>query len=410
MNKKYTRTQLIKLIGELTSLRKGEGLVPSKLQTKLAIRGVAARLTHNQPDSVTNHQMYNLLLTELSQLPGTETARALRSAFGLTDKASRLSARRHSLAQEINKHPDTIERYENQAIADFAALLLEKEAVVLDMPASVGPSYTRLLEEQNTTLRQLANISLAAHLSLDTHSDDLLSYLESSRKPYLNATVTLAFLPSSRGSQWYRFKLTYNFQGMRDTYRIAVVLNNKDGERLMEAGLIDDFHQLNDPTRPALEISAIIANSKFILKNQSTNAQKLLRLSQLDSKTTSTALKAADTTFFMPCWLFEINIPPEWRVPGVTYEYQSIVNLKASEHYAYWYSPGLMFLRKLSFDFSHFPDADSWQFFLQPFLGHTSGTLIEEKRLFTLHANNWIMPGHGIALMWQEKHSSNPQT
>lgn len=402
VNKRYTKPQLAKLIKELTGLRKGEGLVPSKLQSVATIRAVVAQLTRNQPDSLTNHRIYNFLLEELAQFPHTDVTKALRSAFGLVNPAPRLSIRRKQLSRMMQKHTDTIERYENQAIANFAAHLLEKEADAMK-GAQDQPSYVGVVEKQNEALKQLASISLSTHLSLDSHASNLLQYLESSRKPYLNATVALAFLPSSRGSEWYRFKLTYGFQGVRETYRIAVVLDNKDGERLMEAGLIDDFHKLNDPSRLSREISSIIANSKFILKNSSAGMQKLLRLNKIDVKTSHKILRSVSATLHEPCWLLEVAIPFEWQSPEVSYEYQSIVNLSAKEHYAYWYSPGLMYLKKLTFDFSHFPGADSWHFFLQPFLGHASGVFAEEARQFTFQADSWIMPGHGIALIWQEK-------
>lgn len=376
--------------------------MPSKLQSVSTIRAVVAQLTRHQPDSLTNHRIYNFLLEELALFPDSDTMKALRNALGVVNPAPRLSMRRKRLSEIMQKHTDTIERYENQGMTVFAAHLLEKEADAMTHVRD-QPSYVGVVEKQNEALKQLAVISLSTHLSLDSHADNLLQYLESSRKPYLNSTVTLAFQPSSRGSQWYRFKLTYNFQGVREAYRVAVVLNNKDGERLMEAGLIDDFHKLNDPSRISREISSIIANSKFILKNSSVGMQKLLRLNEIDPKTSHKILRSVSATLRESCWLLEVAIPFEWQTPEVTYEYQSIVNLNANEHYAYWYSPGLMYLKKLTFDFSHFPDVDSWHFFLQPFLGHASGVFREEERRFMFQADSWIMPGHGIALIWQEK-------
>ncbi len=402
VQKRYTKQLHIRLAKELASLRKGEGITPAKLQEKITLRTVAARATRVQLDSITNHQVYDFLLTEVGYLPNSPAFSALRNAFGITNTSGRLSFRRAHLARELNKHTDTIERYENHGIDNLATALLERESSILKTTPSQTPSYVQELEKQTTALRQMVSTGLSAHLSLGSRSEDLIKYLELSRTPYLDTTVHLSFLPSSRGSQWYRFKLAYYFQGARNVFRVAVVLDSKDGEHLMQAGLIDDFHQLNDPTRATREISTIIANSKFILKDPSASTQKLLRLKELEPATALRLLRSADTSFAKPCRLLEIEIPANWQLPQVTYEYHSIVNLRAAEHYAYWYSPGLMFLKKLTFDFSQFPDADWWQFHVQSFMGHTTGTLLENERIYTLQSNSWIMPGHGISLVWQE--------
>lgn len=403
MQKRYTKQFHARLVKELTGLRKGEGLAPAKLQEKPTIRTIAARATNIQTDSITNHQVYDFLLAELVHLPNSFPFTALRNALGITNTANHLSNRRAYLAREIERHADTIERYENRGISHFAGLLLEKESSALktEVPPQI-PSYVQDLERQTNALRQMVSTGLSAHLSLGPRAEHLIKYLELSRTPYLDTTIQLSFLPSSRGSEWYRFKLVYNFQGARNVFRVAVVLDSKDGERLMQAGLIDDFHQLNDPSRSAREISTIIANSKFILRNPSSGTQKLLRLKEIESATALRLLRSADTAFTKPCRLLEIEIPPEWQSPDITYEYHSIVNLRADEHYAYWYSPGLIFLKKLTFDFSEFPDANRWNFHVLSFMGHTTGTLLSKERRYTLQSNTWIMPGHGIGLVWQE--------
>lgn len=401
VQKRYTKLRHSKLTKELAWLRKGEGITPAKLHDTSIIRAIAAHATHTPPDSITDYQIYNFLLTELARLPDNLFYKAMNSAFGITSSALHLATRRKQLAQELNRHSDTVERYENKGIQDFANKLLEHESTALITPPT-RTAYLQELEAQTTALRTIAAASLAAHLPLGNHADDLLRYLELSRQPYLQATVTLSFLPSSRGDEWYRYKLVYCFQGSRETFRIAVVFDRKDGERLMQAGLIDDFHQLNNAEQSSREISTIIANSKFILKDTARNTQKLLRLKALETEAAMRILQASSATFNKACVLLEIKIPPEWQTSSTAYEYHSTVNLRAAEHYAFWYSPALMYLKKLTFDFSHFPDPDRWQFFLQPFLGHNTGTLFEDERLFMFQAHSWIMPGHGIALIWQE--------
>lgn len=402
MQKKYTKHRYLRLVKELTNLRKGEGIAPSKLHDKPTLKLVAAHATHTPADSMTDYQAYNFLLAELARLPNNLFSTAMNRAFGLTSQAKHLATRRRQLADESHKHPDTIERYENRGIQDFASRLLEYESLTAT-EAPAQSAYLQELETQTAALRQISAVSLSAHLPLGDYAGELLKYLELSRQPYLQATINLAFLPSSRGGSWYRFKLTYCFQGARETFRIAVVFDRKDGERLMQAGLIDDFHQLNNPSQQAREISTIISSSKFVLKDAARNSQKLLRLQELAPESSLRILQAADTPFNKACILLEVKIPEEWQTPDTIYEYHSIVNLRADEHYAYWYSPAMIYLKKLTFDFSHFPAADRWHFFLQPFLGHNTGTLLEKERLFILQANSWIMPGHGLALIWQEQ-------
>lgn len=396
------RISQVKLVKELASLRKGEGLAPIKLQNKLIIRTMVARAAATPTDQLTNNQVYSFLLEELAQLSKSNTTLALHNAFGINSAAGKLASRRLHLAGQLNKHTDTIERYENQALQNFAAHLIKRST----LPKSSSPPssyYLQELEAHTQTLRTITAEGLSRYLSLEGYGEDLMKYLELSRRPYLDATVHIHLLPSSLGDKWYRFKLSYSFKGKRESFRVAVVLNSTDGEILMASGLIDDFHQLNHFDNPKRDIKAISANSKFILKSPATNTQKLLRLHELNHEETAIILQSTSKPLTESCWILGADIPREWQTPESTYEHHSVINLDTREHYAYWYAPTLMYLKKLTFDFSEFPRAESWHFSLQPFLGHSPGTIITEKNLYTLHLNNWIMPGHGIMLLWEEK-------
>src|SRR5687768_13331151 len=115
-----------KLIQELSSLRKGGGLAPHKLQQKPTIRTLVARATNTSADNLTDNQVYNFMLSELSRLASTNTVAALKNAFGIDSHHKKLFLRRSELAAKLAKHPDTIERYENQGINNFAAHLTER--------------------------------------------------------------------------------------------------------------------------------------------------------------------------------------------------------------------------------------------------------------------------------------------
>lgn len=394
------RVQQAKLIKELAALRKGEGMTPAKLQDKQAIRTIATRILLTPVDNLANNQVYNFLLAELATLPKTAFTHSLENAFGINAINGTLATRRHHFAVCLSKHPDTIERYENKAINSFATHLIGRSTLPDNAP-SLQPSYLQEFEAQTHTLRAMTSMGLSSYLSIGTYGEDLMKYLELSCRPYLDASVHIHLLPSSLGNDWFRFKLTYSFKGPRKLFRVAVVLNTTDGENLMASGLIDDFHQLNHFDNPKRDIKAISANSKFILKNLVTAKQKLLRLQEIDNEQAARILQSTSKPLCDQCWILGANIPPAWQTPETTYEHHSIINLDTKEHYAYWYAPALMYLKKLTFDFSEFPRADSWNFSVQPFLGHSPGTIIAEKQLYTLHLSNWVMPGHGIILLWK---------
>ncbi|HEX6258099.1 MAG TPA: hypothetical protein VFZ48_01310 [Candidatus Saccharimonadales bacterium] len=392
-----------RLIQELSPLRKGKGIAALRLHNKPTLRTIAARSLAISPDSLTDSQLYIFLTSELSSMGTDHTIIALQNALGISASHDTLSERRRHLSALTAKHPDTIERYENEGISKFAAYLAERDllAPVNNDTSPVSPLYLRELEAQAQATRTMTVTGLTHHLSLADYGEELMHYLESPRKPYIDTTVHIALLPSSRGSGWYRFRLTYSFCGGRESFRVAVVLNSADGEQLLANGLIDDYHQLHNPTNPERDIKAIIANSKFMIRNSQTNAQKLLRLRALQTKQAEQVLQSASTPLNDSVWLLHIAVPPRWQTEECTYVYQSLLELQIGS-YAYWYAPTLMLLQQLSLDFSQFPQVDQWEFSLQPFLGHSPGT-VAEKYVYTLHLNNWIMPGHGIMLMWQLK-------
>lgn len=353
---------------------------------------------HVQTDSTTGNQLYDAVITQVALLPRLHTTTALRYAFGIDMPSSKLAQRRHQLAKILKKHPDTIERYENTAFELFATHLLEQSATTIESEAN-SHEYIQQVEEKAKVTREIASLSLGSHLSIGDAANDLMKTLEIPYRPYLNTTVHLAFLPSHRGDDWYRFSLIRNFQGARSTFRVAVVLHETDGEELLNAGLVDDFHKLNNSRDPEREIKTIITTSKFTIKHHGT--KKLLRLGKLDQTTTRRLLRSTNLPMESTCWILEVTIPLDLQQPDVSYKHQSVINLRADEPYAYWYSPGLTQLKKLTVDFSQFPHANRRKFFIQPFLGNVSGHLDEKRRCFSISSQHWIMPGHGIALIWQ---------
>ena len=328
------RISQVKLVRELTLLRKGEGLTPMKLQGKPIIRTISARAAATPIDQLTNNQVYSFLLEELTRLPKTNLVLALHNALGINSVAGKLAVRRSHVAAQLKKHTDTIERYENQAIHDFGAHLIKRSSIPQYSPPSHSSYYLQELEAHTQTLRTITTAGLSRHLSLEGRGEDLMKYLELSRRPYLDATVHIQLLPSSLGDKWYRFKLHYSFKGKRESFRVAVVLSSADGENLMASGLVDDFHQLNHFDNPKRDIKAISANSKFIVKNPTANTQKLFRLRELDPKDTALVLRSTSKPLTQPCWILGVDIPREWQTSESVYEHHSVINLDTEEQYA----------------------------------------------------------------------------
>jgi hypothetical protein len=400
MHKKYTKHHLT-LVAELASLRKGSGLTPAKLQGKAGIQEVIAR-THNG-SGFTNSQIHNLLLTEISKLPNSTTSTALRYAFCLDDNiqaCNTLFQRRRELADRLGKHPDTIIRYENQAIHNLA---LQLEEPTSTSPLLLSPQDAGARQLQTTALHTAAVASLSGLLPIATHAPELVNYLEQSQRPYLEMNIDITFSASPRGTNWYRVETAYNFQGKRSAFRLAVVLDNEDGEYLIAQGLIDDFHKLNDRVDPKREIRTIINGSRFIAYDRMAATQKLLRFQELDPNEVNLLLQSVGKPLKSYCRFLEVTIPAQWQKENIDYEYRSSFSLRDDIHYAYWYAPSMMFLKKLTFDYSQFPSAASWNFIVMPFLGNITAESTRTSHSFITRPTNWIMPGHGIALMWEAK-------
>src|SRR5688500_947295 len=151
MHKKYMRRR-DKLKAEITSLRKGRGVSFAKIHDKPLLREAIAQAMGIEGNSITSSQVYNSLLTEISKLPHTPVFAALRYALSLADDTKTdgtLHQRRRRLASSLGKHPDTIIRYENQAISDLAERLDELGRNTVLTESSNGTSGHTLLKRLN---------------------------------------------------------------------------------------------------------------------------------------------------------------------------------------------------------------------------------------------------------------------
>lgn len=395
-----------KIIKELSLLRKGRGVSPAKMTYCSLLREIAAGAIGVDSNSITNSQAHNLLLAEIAKLPSTPPSMALRYAFSLAEEAKNfgsLTQRRAALAKALNKHTDTIIRYENQAIGELAQYLVDSHNTALKPLTSPSHSVTILESQHRNIMRDTVILNLPGFLPVANRAHELVDLLEQSQRPFLEMSVEIKFLPSSRGNNWYRLEARYAFSGTRNMFRIAAVMDSRDGERLMTHGLIDEFHELNNKIDPTQEMRSIINTSCFIAYNHSAKSRKLFRFKELEPMQTDRLIQSIGEPLKAQCRLLEVIIPSKWQEENITYEYRSTLNLRDDIHYAYWYAPSMMYVKKLVFDYSDFPGVDSWNFIVMPFLGNLVGEGVRTPYSFVAHPNNWIMPGHGIALVWEAK-------
>ncbi len=374
-----------------------------------ALRELAARAMALDNNQITNSQVHNFLLAEIAKLPHTIPFMALRCAFGIGDTViadQTLSQRRDNLSGILHKHPDTIVRYETHAINDLAAQLEASGYDVrsLDRSRMVNSSAAyRRLNMQSTIIRDTVKLSFPGLLPVANRGPELLDYLEQSQRPFLEASVDIKFAPSSRGPDWYRLNVKYMFMGVRETFRLAIVMDGEDGEQLLVQGLVDDFQKLNDTIDPRQEIRTMRNNSKFIAYNPASNSQKLFRFHELDPIQTDALLHSSSKPLKAPFRVLEVKLPAKWQGEDIVYEYHSTFNLRDDIHYAYWYAPSMMFVKKFSFDYSEFPRIDAFNFVIIPFLGNITGNSTRKKHSFVVRPNSWVMPGNGIAVVWDAK-------
>jgi hypothetical protein len=398
-NKKVNYT----LQKEFYSLRKGEGITTLKLENLTLLPAIIAKAIGLPPQDTSIEQLHAYLIHEVNTLNKELEIMALRNAFGLEwEKPSTLTKRRLALASKLNKHVDTVEAYENRAIATLARRLISYDAQdVKTLPQAIEPSMPAHYFEG--ALRSLVSKGLGELLQVNTREMELLRCFSPNSQPYLDASVEWLFLPSTRGKDWYSNRIRYTFRRKKDYFRVAVTASSLDCEALMISGVVDEVIKLDRSPYDEFEMTDILQNTRFVVK-ETNGRQQLYAFTELSQAVTQhllTPLWQIDKT---DCRIIEVQIPKEKMSDETVFEYWLTYHIQLREQHAYWYSPSLMFLNNITLDISRFPDRKKWDFHILPFFGHVfPGTLESTGDRFTMPANSWIMQGHGIALTWQHK-------
>lgn len=391
---------------ELQLLRKGAGLVVWKLEQTHELRKIVARKLETQPRQLTAAQTYAYLLHEISGLSNKDAMDALKNAYRLEPSLpSALTRRRMEFSLQIGRHPDTIKAYEDQAIDELTHHLLAPVEAT-SKPAEVLPPKQRT-HSLEKALQRSAIESLAGLYEFGSHAKEIVRILGKSPEPYLDANVECILLPSKRGSKWYTYRYRYTFRSPKKTFRIGITSSAHDTGVLIASGLFDEMIQLNEGANFDEELPGIIDNCRFIVHDTEENIQQSLWFTEMESPKRRELLGHVWQIDADACRVIELQVTPKEYGNLASYELRFDYDLRVDEHYAYWETPGLMYLNTLTIDVSQFPQREKWQFFLKPFLGATfTGSFDPSGNRFTLPAGSWITAGQGIVVIWQEKTTS----
>lgn len=394
------------LIVELQSLRKGSGLVVWKLQHLAVLRGIIARQLGVDADTLAVSQMHAYLLYELSELGEGDVAKAVRNAYAIGQEHDphSLTHRRADLSLRLNRHPDTIKAYENEGISQLAHRLTTYAALPTSakghIPSTVKEKHVGL-DSMEKALKKTVVEGLAGLYTLGGRGVEALRPFGRSKHPYLDTNIELVLSPSSRGDDWFLYKLRYMFRSTKSIFRIGIVTNAQDCGMLMSSGLFDEVTQLNQDADFDREIADIISSWRFIVHDKETGIQHPFWFTELDATIRRDLLTPVWQVDADVCRVIEVHIPEDLQGESISYELRCIYNLRVGERYAYWEAPGLMYLNTITIDVSQFPHREQRQFFIKPFLGTAFPGLLEPGgSKFTLPASSWLMLGHGIVIIW----------
>ena len=394
------------ILSELRSLRKGSGLSPWKVRRATTLRSVIAAQMSLDVSEISPAQVYEYLIDVLTKLGDSVEARATRNAFALgTTSDQSLMKRRQDFSKSLGRHADTVEIYENHGIDELANRLVSVEGVI---EAKTITPKGRVHTPAMDTARSMITQGMAELYALGPRASEVHKFFDRQVMPYLDANVEWLLRRSSKGSDWYEYALRYTFRTKKDLYRIGIVTSVHDCEILMASGIVDDVIKLvGENIDLQEETERITTSCQFIVHDSEHGTRLPLHFQLLPSTERETLLKPMWQSNHGSINIIEVQIPYS-SDESTIYEYSQTFDVCVSEHYAYWYSPGLMYLNNITIDFSDFPNREKWKFYVQPFLGPVfPGALGYDTHRYSVAARNWIMQGHGFALMWQEAERSS---
>jgi hypothetical protein len=397
------------LIQELRTLRKGAGLTLRRLSQALTLRAVVAERLNKLPADVTLSQVHTALIEELNQLGEGIEARATRNALAIGHRGDpqNITTRRSDFALKYSRHSDTVEAYENHGIEEIADRLLGS---LRSMPSAANATdYDSINDDDpqqrraSTDAREMVSAGLQLLYPFPSHAKDMIKAFGRAQNPFVDVNIEWRLLPSDRGQDWYSYNFKYTFRAAKNRYLIGVVSSTHDCEVLMSSGIVDDVMVLSADTDYDQEIASIQHSCRFVIRDQSSGTQQALSFALINDESKQSLLQSAWPIDMESCQLLQVELPEPSNYEDVVCEYLMSLELRVNEHYCFWWAPRLMHINNITVDVSHFPNRHDWRFFIQPFLGTLlPGGMEPTGDRYTLPAGEWIMPGHGIAIIWQE--------
>lgn len=397
------------LLQSLQTLRKGVGLTPWRLAKQPQLKQAIARKCGLESQALSMQQAYNYVLYELRELGNSAEAQATRNAFAVDQEHNpgTLMQRRTLLATQLRRHSDTIETYENQGIKRLVTRLLDpdilpttqaverpRKTVATTTASSAKPPPTN----SHTIARQMVTYGLSELYSLGLHASEILSVFGSGHSTYQDTTLALTLGHSSRGPDWYTYKLQGTFRTQQQRLRVGVVKTIADYNTLLASGLVDDVLKLNDTAQLAEEVAHIRDHCFVIYHDLEHSTQQLSHFGTIDL---SDRLQAIWGLHSEMCQILELALPQNETMASL-YEYRWVFDLRIDQPYAFWKASGLTYLNTISIDVSHFPQKQTKRFYIIPFLGVASRyPMNQTAEQLLLTVNSWVMPGQGVTISWQ---------
>lgn len=403
--KNSAETQTSLLHHELRQLRKGNGLTHSKLRQSKQLQKIVAKHVGLSEAELSTGQLYSFLVYELEELGNSIEIDSLKNAFALSQKNNprALTERREDFALQVGRHPDTIESYENRTLEELVHRLMMRPAGH-KKPSEVAkvspPIAKRVTDDPYDSLKKAAVVCLNGLYSLGDEGASILQAFDHSPRPFLDVHYTCALSPSEQHPDRYTFNINYRLKTTKTTFRLGVCTTAQDTGVLMAAGLVDEIMQLSSDVDITSEVSTIVKRWRIVIHDPQKPGSTTLRLSEVSARERQQLLSNVWQLDADACRIVEATVPEVFHDADVIYEIMADLDIHSDEHYAFWEAPSLMYVNTVTIDLSKVKNLAD--FTVKPFLGSRFPTVLESKtHIFHLSVNSWVMPGHGVAIIWR---------
>jgi hypothetical protein len=269
--------------------------------------------------------------------------------------------------------------------------------------------------------RALIRFALCRAMDEAPAIDGLIDNVLSTKGPFSSGSVSIRLGPSAqRGVLQYNYTLTYTSR--HDSFMLAFAEGPIVSEALFAAfdGLTEVILTprggCHEPDEALLERVVVRATYENL---EGKNDTSRLAFRGADETEVSDRLKAERLESLL------LEGEPGFRlyecpVPGAAGSRRAVqveihMTVGLDEHYVSWVSDRPIFLDRLTFDVSAFPQREAYEFALHPFLGSSRNPELMGSRFdgirskpYVLDVGNWVVRGQGACLIWRHRPNSRP--